>query len=194
MLAAMGDFLNGYPWAHWCTLTFRPPASERDAARVPREWGRWRKKIRGAVPVGLEYALRQWAVFARTTTVAAGVPLFWFYGVEHGERLGRLHLHALFGNTERLPAPLMRASWTAGFAQVDAYDPTRGASYYVTKYVTKELAEWDVSSSVTDARAINAARARSLFRASAQERDPLTAAALEQSQDRHRRARRVSVS
>ena len=193
----MGDFLNGYPWAHWCTLTFRPPASERDVGRVPREWGRWRKKIRGAVPVGLDYALRQWSAFQRATTIAAGVPLFWFYGVEHGERLGRLHLHALFGNTERLPVATMRASWTAGFADVDAYDPTRGASYYVTKYVTKELAEWDVSGGVREARQLYHARARNLFRSSTHERDPLTAAALAQTMRAHERGRgrrRVPVS
>lgn len=177
-LAAMGDFLSTYPWAHWCTLTYRPPAAERDAGRVPMQWGRWRKRISSSMPVSLPYALRQWIAFERTVRVNAGLPLFWFYGVEHGDRFGRLHLHALLGNTERLPTSRLAGHWTAGFARITEYDPTRGASYYITKYVSKEMTEWDISSSAEEAASLYRDRAAHLFRGRPSDRDQLTAAAL----------------
>lgn len=144
------------------------------------------------MPVSLPYALRQWETFERTVRTDAGIPLFWFYGVEHGERFGRLHLHALLGNTERLPVETLQRQWTAGFARITEYDPTRGASYYITKYVSKELSEWDISSSPQDAAAMWQARAAHLFRGSASDRDQLTAAALARLRGRPPRTQRLT--
>lgn len=163
-LLALGDFLNGYPWAHYLTLTFRPPQTHKKATDAGllahgEPWGRYQRKIVSAAPVSQDYALRQWGVFRRQITTAADVPTFWFYGVEHGEMFGRLHLHALTGNTERLPVGTMREYWRAGWSHVKPYDPRKGASYYVCKYVTKELAEWDISGDVEDARRMAVYRA-----------------------------------
>lgn len=116
----MGTFLQRYPWSHFHTLTFRQISSE-------------------------EYARREWARWLRRVGEEARVPLFWFYGIEHGEHFGRLHLHALTGNTERLPREVLRDEWRAGFSRILEYDTRRGAAHYVAKYVTKELSEWDIS-------------------------------------------------
>lgn len=157
VLLAIGDFLNGYPWAHYLTLTFRPPqhykrATDPGLLAHGEPWGRFSKRIHSAAPVSQDYALRQWGAFRRTMARAAAVPLFWFYGVEHGEQFGRLHLHALTGNTERLPVATIREYWRSGWSHVKPYDPRKGASYYITKYVTKELAEWDISGDVDNAQ------------------------------------------
>jgi hypothetical protein len=114
--------------------------------------GRHARRINSAAPVSQEYALRQWGTFRRNLALDVGVPMFWFYGVEHGEKFGRLHLHALTGNTERLPVFRIRELWKAGWSHVKPYDPRKGASYYITKYVSKELAEWDISGDVENAR------------------------------------------
>ena len=116
---AMGRFLDRFDWAHFHTLTFAQESGEDYAVR---EWGRWRRLVERE----------------------AGVALSWFFGVEYG-RLGRLHLHALTGNTERLPADVMRDQWRAGHSRILPYDRDKGATHYVSKYVTKQLAAWDLS-------------------------------------------------
>lgn len=117
---ALGRFLEGYPWSHFHTLTFARASGE-------------------------DYARREWQRYLRELGLSAGAPLQWFYGIEHGERFGRVHVHALTGNTERLPRELMQDTWRAGFSRILDYQPGKGASHYVAKYVTKELAEWDIS-------------------------------------------------
>lgn len=117
---ALGTFLERYQWSHFHTLTFRQASGE-------------------------EYARREWLYYLRQLQSSAGVPLQWFYGIEHGERFGRVHVHALTGNTERLPRSLLAEHWRAGFSRILDYEPGRGASHYLAKYVTKEMSEWDIS-------------------------------------------------
>lgn len=136
--AALGSFLEGFRWDHFHTLTFRQESGD-------------------------DYARREWWRYQRHVEHAAGVATSWFYGIEFGERFGRVHIHALTANTERLPRSLMAAEWRAGFSRILDYDAGRGASHYVAKYVTKELAEWDLS---PDPEAADAART---FRAPARD-------------------------
>jgi hypothetical protein len=88
----------------------------------------------------------------------AGLPIYAFVGVERGGSGGLVHLHALVGNVghvkaycnDKLPPGVwgrrccMLHSWPCGMARVLPYDPALGASYYVSKYVTKSLSEWDL--------------------------------------------------
>lgn len=117
---ALGSFLEKYPWSHFHTLTFARESGE-------------------------EYARREWRRYLRLVQLSAGVPLQWFFGIEHGERFGRVHVHALTGNTERLPRSLIAEHWRAGFSRILDYEPGKGASHYLAKYVTKEMSEWDIS-------------------------------------------------
>lgn len=123
---ALGSFLEGYQWSHFHTLTFRQASGE-------------------------EYARREWQRYLRQLQLTAGVPLQWFYGIEHGERFGRVHVHALTGNTERMPRSVMAEHWRAGFSRILDYQPGRGASHYLAKYVTKEMSEWDISGTLRGA-------------------------------------------
>jgi hypothetical protein len=144
--AALGDFLGGYPWSHFLTLTFKPlPRPGSDDGRLT-----WGKHTRRDTPAGVSdaYAMRAWRGYLGAVQKLADVPLSWFYGIEYGEKRGRLHVHALTGNTERLPVQLLREQWRNGFTRILTYDPARGAAHYVGKYVTKQLAEWDISGDV----------------------------------------------
>jgi hypothetical protein len=39
----------------------------------------------------------------------------------------------------------MAEAWTPGFSRIVPYQPKLGAAHYVSKYVTKELLDYDVS-------------------------------------------------
>lgn len=83
-----------------------------------------------------------------------------FVGAERGRSGGLVHLHALAGNVGHLKAycgvPLpprewgrdccMVHAWPCGYARVLPYDVKLGGSFYVAKYVAKELAEWELVS------------------------------------------------
>lgn len=119
---AVGDWLNGYPWNAWCTLTFRAGNFSADAATR---------------------AVNLWLDYIRTT----GSPAVTYYvGHEVGGLGGRLHLHGLIGNLADYTSRTALWSWwfkRFGRAQVLRYDAERGAAWYVAKYVTKAVAEWD---------------------------------------------------
>lgn len=122
---AWGDFLAGYPWDWFLTLTFRdPPGSFR--------------------------AHRMFDRFARDIEKAAGVPTGWFRGDEYGPLGGRLHIHALMLNTAHLPRIAWLNEWNrrAGFARILPFDATRGAAFYCAKYVTKEFGDHDFSENI----------------------------------------------
>ena len=88
----------------------------------------------------------------------AGQPVYGFVGVERGRSGGLLHVHGLLGNVAHmrlycdkrlgpdqwgLKCCLLHA-WPWGYARVLPYEPKLGAAHYVSKYVTKELSEWDL--------------------------------------------------
>lgn len=117
---AWGEWLERFPWDHYVTLTFKDKSGP-DLAR--RSFDRWIRRLEQE----------------------AKLPLLWFVGHENGRLLGRLHLHALVGNTREVSPAVMEKLWTPGWSRIMPYQPTLGAAYYVTKYVTKEMLDYDVS-------------------------------------------------
>lgn len=80
----------------------------------------------------------------------APVKLAWWV-TEHGEKFGRVHNHALIAWRSTLLGPEEASDyWNAwwrdrnGIAQLDAYDPERGAAGYLASYVTKKVADYDI--------------------------------------------------
>ena len=85
-------------------------------------------------------------------------PIYAFVGVERGKSGGLVHLHALVGNVGHLKAfcgerltpgvwgrtCCMLHAWPCGLARVLPYESQLGARFYVSKYVTKRLAEWEL--------------------------------------------------
>jgi len=116
----MAEWLSTMPWDWWCTLTFKT-----------EQW-----------PESADRAFREWTAELRKDSPALG----FFVGQERG-RLQRLHLHALIGGLAthvRRTVAWKRWDRRHGFAQVQPYDPDRGASHYITKYVTKDFEGWDI--------------------------------------------------
>jgi len=120
---AMGSWLADKPWDVWVTLTFRDGNFSHEAAtRAFQKWIQW---------LGIQ-----------------GNPnATHFVGHEIGGHTARLHLHGLIGNLE--PCTSRNSMWEWWFkrygrAQILPYDPEKGAAHYVSKYITKELAHWDL--------------------------------------------------
>jgi len=81
-----------------------------------------------------------------------------FRADEYGPATGRFHLHALIGNVKtvamycgrHLPAGFWGKSccalhqWPCGYARLFAYDPQLGARFYLSKYVTKAMGDWQL--------------------------------------------------
>jgi hypothetical protein len=123
-----------YPWDWFATLTF---AREGLTANGAQYWFRRYLDAAGKAGACVPYAFR---------------------ADEYGPLYGRYHLHALVGNVSHLPIycgdRLPKGKWgedccavhrwPCGIARIFPYDPTLGARYYLSKYVVKELANWEL--------------------------------------------------
>ena len=136
------DWLSTFHWDHFATLTFADPRSEASARTA-------------------------FAHYVRSLTrLTCGGSVGYFCGYEYGN-FGRLHLHALLrtsapqtvfaagGRARASPSLLHRVVWqtwfdTFGRATVAPYDRRRGAAGYVSKYVTKRLAFYDIDNMVLE--------------------------------------------
>lgn len=133
---AWGEWLSRWQWDWWVTLTYdpkrRPSASATHTAvgwsLSNRHWHEWL-----AEAVGDSSGSSPWP----------GSP-FWVRGREPNPWRYGTHFHALVGgvgtDTSRKRA---WESWFIkhGLARIEPYDPRRGAGYYVSKYVIKELGD-----------------------------------------------------
>jgi len=136
------DWLSTFHWDHFATLTFADPRSEASARTAFAHYTR---------------------ALARLTH---GGGIGYFVGYEYGT-FGRLHLHALirsstpqtiFGHGGRARASSALSNkevWQTWFdyfgrATVVPYDRKRGAAGYVSKYVTKRLAFYDIDNMQLD--------------------------------------------
>jgi hypothetical protein len=102
---------------------------------------------------------------------SAAQNVYGFVAAERGSNGGLIHLHALLGNVKHMqfycgnktPSPVattkeakhekrwarklkccLTHAWPCGYATVFPYNPALGAKHYVAKYITKDLAEWDL--------------------------------------------------
>ncbi|MEO5925708.1 MAG: hypothetical protein ABIR70_17960 [Bryobacteraceae bacterium] len=142
---AWGSFLAGYPWDWFLTLTFREPAGTFRAHRLFQR-------------------------FAADVEKAANVSTGWFRADECGNVNGRLHMHALMLNVGHLPRLYWMNEWDkrAGFARILPFDPSKGAAFYCSKYVTKDLGDYDFSDGLSAFKGARPATQPTLFLPSAQ--------------------------
>jgi hypothetical protein len=113
-----GAFLAAFPWDHFVTLTF-------------------------ASPVAQEAALRRLRRTVRRLEQRARHPVHWFFALERGGE-GLLHLHVLLRGTAGLDQGALKGACEWGRKHVTRYDPRKGATYYVTKYIGSEIVEYDI--------------------------------------------------
>ena len=119
---AWGEFLGRYPWDWFVTLTFAGDVKTFTAHNRGNAW-------------------------LRSLERAAGHPIAWFRGDECGNKFGKFHMHLLIANVAHLHRFTWMKRWEArnGWARIYEFNPALGASYYVAKYVTKQLGEWELS-------------------------------------------------
>jgi hypothetical protein len=88
--------------------------------------------------------------FLRDLEKDAGVPVYWFRADEYGECFGRFHMHLLIGNVAHLRRLYWMDEWNrrAGYARILPFDGTKGAAFYVAKYITKQNGEYEMSDSL----------------------------------------------
>ena len=122
LVEGWGQFLSGFPWDWFLTLTFRDETVSYRAHRL-------------------------YTTLVRQIEKAAGLQIFWFRADETGPRGGRFHIHALMGNVAQLRRMYWIDRWNemAGYARILPFDLKRGAAYYCAKYVAKEINDWDLS-------------------------------------------------
>ncbi len=106
---AWGRHLGQYLWTHWVTLT------SRFGDTTPRQLQRrFRDK------------------FIRRLARHAQRPVPWFAATERGAA-GRIHVHALI--YAKLPEECVKSLWDVGRADVQQFDPDRGAAFYLAKWL-----------------------------------------------------------
>lgn len=143
----LGTWLDTYNWEYWATFTLSPRrlAGSRWAQRLQQlgyaPSSRDLEEARSHSP-SVPQVRRALSAWSRTTK-----PERVFWGTEPGKINGRIHAHALLDFKGKWPNPT--ALWeeafrTMGRSQIDRFEPEKGASHYVSKYVTKRLSDFDL--------------------------------------------------
>jgi len=133
-LTEMGDRAGGWDW--WATLTFREPP----------------KDIPGWTKIGWGYSGRAWDAFTRELGLRKGLhDVWWVRGREYQRWRGVPHFHGLIGGVVNERRLSMMDWWYEryGIARIEPYDRSRGAGFYLCKYVTKELGDIQFSQGLT---------------------------------------------
>ena len=123
--SAYADFIAGFEWYWFCTLTFRDPPHPESAEKRFRFWIH---KINQLI-YGRRYRKR-------------GQGIYWILALEY-HKSDAIHLHALLADTEDLNARFRRqrakAMWfeIAGLAKVEKIANSKAVTRYVSKYVSK---------------------------------------------------------
>jgi hypothetical protein len=136
----IADFLSGMPWSFWSTFTTRKELTIKSARRS--------MALLGDI---------------LTSEGHNDYTIFWAaepYDVKEGQ-----HLHALvhfascdFVNDNKPQFTALRKAWTTAIGDLHArqyhvrYDPQLGARYYVAKYISKKLADYDFMKAVSEHR------------------------------------------
>lgn len=125
----MGEFLSQFPWDWFVTITWRQDITDYGAWRRIRAWLCWlEREARNHVGAYIAVEYHRWRSGPN-------------YLVPHAHLLvlGVAHLQRT--------AVWKRTYERHGRARILPYDPTKGASHYVSKYVAKEVferGEWDI--------------------------------------------------
>ena len=128
----VGSRKGGWDW--YATLTFRDPSLE--------------EQMRGWSKVGMGYSKRASDAFVRLLGDMKGLGTHhWFRAREYQRDRGVPHYHMLIGGVEDLRRDKAWGWWyqNFGFARILPYEAEKGARFYLCKYVTKELGDFEFS-------------------------------------------------
>jgi len=122
---AFGEWLSLPEWQWFVTQTFKAEyVSQKES---DRSWYSWFNGVRvSAKAKGL------------TPSIYGAAAPFYFRVTEFQDR-GTLHFHALIGNVGDIRRLLFKDMWElAGYARILPYEASKGANFYVGKYLTKD--------------------------------------------------------
>jgi hypothetical protein len=122
----MATWVNKFEWQIFMTGTFQPERSTKDTIRTKKRF----KSFLGDLS----------EKFGKNN-------IEYFLAVERFRLSDETHCHALLNGLDGLTYRQIGEIWRERFGreEVEKYDPTKGANYYLTKYVTKELCDWDLN-------------------------------------------------
>ena len=123
---AFGEWLSVPQWDWYTTHTFKADYVSPKAA--DKAWYSWFNSLRvSAKAKGL------------TPSLYGTKAPFYFRVVEFQDR-GTLHFHSLIGGVSDIRRLLFKDFWELnGFARVEPYEASKGANFYVGKYLTKDI-------------------------------------------------------
>ena len=121
----MADWVDRYDWQMWFTGTFNPEKSYRDTIKTKRAFKMFLKDLKD------NYGKNQ---------------IEFFLAVERFRHGDFTHCHALLNGLDGLTYRQIGETWRKryGREQVERYDQGKGANYYLTKYVMKDLCDWEL--------------------------------------------------
>ena len=119
MAKSLGDYLAGYEWDHWVTLTPSRPSC-------------------GPNPLAATFERR----FIRKLERAAQHHLCWARALERSPA-GIFHVHALLAGTRNIREAYITSAWDLGKADVERYDPQQGAAWYLAKTYGQPSEYWE---------------------------------------------------
>lgn len=120
---SLATWMNKFEWEFWMTGTFLPDQSYRDTIKTKRAFERFIADLRKN--------------FGKNS-------IEYFMAVERFRSGDFTHVHALLNGLQGLTYREIGETWRKRFGreQIEGYDPLKGANYYLTKYVTKEICDW----------------------------------------------------
>lgn len=122
---ALSEWVGGYEWEYWFTGTFKPSQARKDTINTKIAFKTFLQKLSD------ENDIKQ---------------INYFMAVERFKSGYDTHVHALLSGIGYLPYKTIGQTWRSlyGRETVEGYERDKGANYYLTKYVTKELCDWDL--------------------------------------------------
>lgn len=121
----MSVWVDQFDWQFWFTGTFQPDKSYRDTIKTKRAFQRFIDRMgKDFQKPNIEY----------------------FLAVERFKHGDFTHCHALMNGLDGMTFKQIGESWRNlyGREKIEAYQKDKGANFYLTKYVTKDLCDWDL--------------------------------------------------
>lgn len=117
VIRAMAEWLRPYDWRWFCTMHFRYRVSVYSAKKCASN-------------------------FIKNISDSTN----YYLAVERSKYGEQMHIHILLGYIEGFDASDIRKEWVKryGYARILSYDKKRGAVYYVAKYITSPIADFDI--------------------------------------------------
>lgn len=117
--------------------------------RVVREWGEWLKPRdwRWFCTMHFRYQVSVYSAKKCTSNFIKSISdnVDYYFAIERSRYGEQMHVHILLGCVVGFDASDIRKEWVKryGYSRILPYDKKRGAVYYVSKYVTNPIADYD---------------------------------------------------